>query len=143
MTYTRQARTVEGCEIKEIINQRGKYYSVLNVRFLEPSPDYPTPMVSVRLGNGTDSAFAQLRIEEFDNFIRILSEFREKMEIHIPSLRQKEAVFTLAKEEHDKQLAALREFMGGTDEGNNLDPSKIIAMMNAMNQKKEEGNVQQ
>lgn len=141
VTYSRQASNVPGCDDKEIIQQRGRYYTILAARLLEPTPDYPTPMVSIRLSSGADSAFCQLRIEEYDNLIRILQGWREKYEVHLVSLRQKEAVYVVAKEQRDKQLAALREFMGGTNEDSNLPPDKIIEMMNAFNKKQAESNV--
>lgn len=131
MVYTRQTTSVEGTDQKEIVNQRGKYYTIAAARLIEPSPDYPTPMVSFRLSNGADSCYAQLRIEEFQHFVAVLTQWQELFLQHMPDLRQKEAVYTLAKAERDKQLAAIRQ-LTGTEEDGGMSPAKVLELAKMM-----------
>lgn len=134
MTYTRQATRVEGTEKQEIVTTRGKYYTVMAASVIKPSPDYPTPMVSFRIGNGADSCFAQMRIEEFQHLIRILEDW-EKLYLEIfPGLRKEEAVYSAAKDARDKQLAAIRQLMGDDEEKGGMSPAKIIELAQKMGQ---------
>lgn len=129
---TRATQTVPGTEHQEIISVRGRFYTVCSVRIIEPSPDYPTPVVAVRITAGGDSCYSQMRIEEFCNWIRKLEGW-EKLFLEVfPSLRQKEAVYTLAAEEREKQLLALRQLTGTNEEEGGMSPGKLLELARMM-----------
>lgn len=114
--YRRQS--VSALERELIVGRKGSYFSVITVRLLEPTPEYPRLVVHIGLTNGNRSSYTQVKPEELRLIIDSLEKWYSEILPLVPNLEQKANIFLTEQMKYQANIEAVRQIMSQVGDQN-------------------------
>lgn len=87
---------------KQLIGENGKFFTVVSVRILKPTIQFPETSINLSFSNGNAYCFSKVSPEDLDNLILTLSEWRDAIKNVVSQLEPLEKALIQQRDEAAK-----------------------------------------